>query len=193
MTFDEKIQHALSQNSQWTGSPDALWERISPQLPSKTPWWKRKPLWAGTLAAAVILLVLFTQNKLPPTNIEIKQEPPMMRSFMAVDEPLALMEAAAGEVINISVKLRTIMEKDAPSPHIHLFTIGPDGDQETILKTELDNFENFKWLGEEGAQISVSVQAPTQPGLYYLSVEGVVERNGESFVLTGESSFLVRE
>ena len=191
MTFEEKIYHALNQNSQWTGSPDTMWEEISAELPKKTPWWKQNQLWIGTMAAAVLLLVLFSQIGEPPPPVETEQEPVLMRSFMV--EPERIMEAASDEVINMTVELTPVLKDGTSSPFVHLYKIGPDGNGETVSKTALENWESLEWTGRETAEITVPVQAPAEPGLYYISIEGVVQRNGESLVLTGERSFVVHE
>ena len=88
MNLDERIREALRANSQWPGSPDELWQRISSQLQPK-PKRSRQPLWLGTAAAAVLVLVFVFQavwNPQPPPLPEAEEAVPM-RMLTAVLPP----------------------------------------------------------------------------------------------------------
>ena len=71
MNLDERIREALRANSQWPGSPDELWQRISSQLQPK-PKRSRQPLWLGTAAAAVLGLVFVFQAVWNPQQMCIR-------------------------------------------------------------------------------------------------------------------------
>lgn len=56
--MDLKIEQSLRKNSSWSGSSEAMWDRIIVELPPRKTWWGRQRTWMATVAAAMILLAV---------------------------------------------------------------------------------------------------------------------------------------
>lgn len=127
--FDLEIEQSLKENSNWSGSPAALWEQIAVKLPPKRPWWDRHRTWMMTAAAAMIGLAVLLPNLpwqsrgphpspiLPRTapRVETMDRPETMSLFMApIEQPgeeqvLDIPEVRAGKTHEIRVELAPVM------------------------------------------------------------------------------------
>ncbi|MFY9359973.1 MAG: hypothetical protein WBM05_04625 [Limnochordia bacterium] len=184
MNLDERIREALRANSQWPGSPDELWQRISSQLQPK-PKRSRQPLWLGTAAAAVLVLVFVFQavwNPQPPPLPEAEEAVPM-RMLTAVLPPSGPQLVQPGEVVELTLDAH-LSSQGAPAPP--RLEIWQEGDAEEVLVME---------RGLSGGELVetrlLTVQAPEEPGSYRLVVRGTVEEQGQLLEIYGEKSIVV--
>ena len=170
-TFDERIEDALLENSEWSGSPDMLWGKISSQIkaePQRASF-RRRPLWFGVGAAATIFLAFMLHTMLSspalPPSVPEAAELARMQNFSAV---MLLPEPEVydpGEQVELTLTFYPVSAGDQDLG-LHL-VIWKEIEAEQIVADEL-------FLPDERVQgqDSILVQSPMEPGLYRLVVEG---------------------
>lgn len=184
MIPDERISEALRTNSQWQGSPDALWAKVSEQL-RREPRRSRQPLWLGTAAAAVLILALFAQSlwKPQPPPLPDVEEPVPLRMF-SVPVPLPEPQIVQG---GAELKLVLTMEPGAAGEEEGpILEIWPEkeGASPAILE-----------LTARGAQLLqdgyLMVRAPEEPGSYLMVVRGTVRDRDQLYNIYAEERITV--
>lgn len=187
-TIDGKIEQTLRDHSEWSGSADALWGRISNQLqpePAKSRW-RRKPVWIGTAAAATVFLAFLLQamyNPLPPDVPEVTDLARMKTFSMSmVAEPEAY---PGGEDVELTLHTSPAIASE-PEVAIRLF-VWKQIDLEEILAGEmLINEEEIR------GRDSLWVQSPSEAGLYRLVVEGTFTDDGERIFVFAERTIFIK-
>lgn len=186
-TFEEKIEQTLQENSEWSGSADALWGKISSQLQPETAKrpWKRKPFLFGAAATVVLAFMLhtmFTPVPLPPSTLEPTEMLRMQTfSIAMLPEPEVY---HPGEQVKLAFGAYPPSEW-AENQELRL-AIWKEVKEEQILAGERMVHEE-EILG----QSSLSVQIPVEPGLYRLVLEGTFIHEGQTTAVLAEKTILV--
>lgn len=184
MTFDERIKKTLTDHSQWNGSSDTLWDKISVQLQEK-PQRIRQPLWLGSAVAALLVLAFALQNiwlpATPPPPLE--EAPPELRMFSAALPTPEFRVVQAGANLELPLTVWPAQEGEKEEhPRLEVWL---QGDPSTlVLEMEL---EQETLLGTE----SVTVRAPEEPGTYLLVVTGTVLEDAQIKRITAEETIIV--
>lgn len=186
-TFDQKIEQTLQENSEWSGSADALWGKISSQLQPETTKrpWKRKPFLFGAAATVVLAFMLhtmFTPVPLPPSTLEPTEMLRMQTFGIAMlPEPEVY---HPGEQVELAFGAHPPSEW-AENQELRL-AIWKEVKEEQILAGERMVHEE-EILG----QSFLSVQSPVEPGLYRLVLEGTFMHEGQTTAVFAEKTILV--
>ena len=188
-TLDDKIEQALQENSEWCGSADALWGKISSQLQpesTKLPW-KRRPLWFSVAAAATVLLAfmlhtMFTPAPLHPTIPEPTEMPRMQTfSIAMLPEPEVYHPGA-----QVELAFDTYLAHEWDHDQVPHLIIWKEVGMEQILTNELPVREE-QIIGQH----SLSVESPDEPGLYRFVLEGTFLYEGQRTAVFAEKTILV--
>jgi hypothetical protein len=188
-TFEEKIEEALRENSEWSGSADALWGKISSQIKSRPlrDSFRRRSLWAGAAAAATFFLAFMLHTMLgpPPLPPEVPEgmELARMQTFSAI--MLAEPEVYyPGDQVELT--LSTYPSSDWDEGHDLRLIIWKTMEAEQILAGEVSLLDE-QMKGQE----SVWVQSPMEPGLYRFVVEGTFVDGDQRLSVFAEKTILV--
>ncbi len=191
MSFERKIQKALAEHSKWQGSADRLWAKIAPEIEKKTPWWRKGRIWAGTLAAAV-LVVFFLRPffNQPPPDFAAPIPEMRMRS-LSVEQGALITEP--GALIGISVKATPTPLEAGQGPPLSLFIrrITEDGRRLPLQGKRLFVNLSEKDLSREGPALTILAEAPLASGRYELKIEGTVLSEGKLYEIRGEREIQV--
>lgn len=187
MTFDEQIKEALDKNSEWKGSPDVLWAKISPKLKKKKAWWQGQTLWLGTAVAATLFLAIMIQTQLaplppePPEPAAFRMQP--MAKFMVLEEPL---QAQPGETLELSLDVYAVDETEPViTPLLRIWRQAPD--QEDVLDSEI-------MVKPQDFLLShlMTIQVPNKAGSYRLEIEGSFWNAGQLYAIYAEQKIIVQ-
>lgn len=186
-TFDETIEQTLRQNSEWSGSADELWSKVSSQMqaePEKRIW-TRKPFLFGAATAATVFLAFMLHTMItsvPPDVPQVEEIAPFQTfRIMMLEEPEIYLPGEPVELVLSSYP----MTETEPSQSPRLF-IWRQGDEEEMLAGEV-------LLDEEkiSGQSSLVITSPVDPGLYRLVVEGSFTAGEQRFTVFAEKTILV--
>ena len=185
MTFDQQIKKTLEKNSEWPGSSDQLWERISTQLEQKKRPWHKQPFWLGTAVAAILLLALMVQSIRSPLPPETPTPEMLsrMQSFSTIMLSVEPRSVNVGEQLELPLDI--YLTEESEPEHAQLL-IWKTSDTEDLLVSELllDGSELF-------VQGSLDVDAPTEPGTYRLVVQGLTHQEGQAYAIYAEETIRV--
>ncbi|HBG00296.1 MAG TPA: hypothetical protein DDW87_01805 [Firmicutes bacterium] len=187
-TFEEKIEQTLREKSQWPGSSDDLWQRVSSQLKPEKPRWIQRRVWFGVAAAATVFLVFMVHTMLTPLPPEITDpeltERPRIQSFSMPMPSEKVRTVLPGEKVQIALDRYPASEWD--QEQLPRLTIWKDVDSEQILQAE-------RLLREDEilGQSFLVVRSPTEPGVYRFVVEGTFTLVGEHTVVFAEETIRV--
>jgi hypothetical protein len=183
-TFEEKIQETLLENSEWSGSSDALWSKISGQLQSEKikVHKKQRNVWFGAAVAATVFLAfmlrtMFVSTPLPPPAPEA---PDVLRM-----QTFSVAKLPEPEVFSPGQEVELAFDTYLPSEwsleqSVYLAIWKNTGEEETLTEERL--IQEGEILGTS----SLPVQAPTEPGLYRLLLEGTFVYEGRPQAVFGE-------
>jgi len=186
--LDDRIEQTLREHSQWTGSAEDLWSRISSQLqrePAKKPW-RPKPVWLGA-AAATLFLAFMLQTMFNPSAPDVPEltDRPRMQTFsisMVAEEPEVYL---GGEDIELALQNYSADTLDPElAPRLLVWKLD---DLEEILIDEL-LIEEEKIRGKH----SLWVRSPSEAGLYRLVVEGSFTHDGQRSHVFAEKTILIK-
>lgn len=182
MNLDEQIRKTLRENSQWPGSPDALWEKVSTEL--QKPKRARVPVWLGSAAAAIVALAFLLHtvwNPVPPPVPEVG-EPIQMKAFLAVPDSLDPKTVQVGEEFELLVDVSPAASMEQISPLLQIWKQNEEGD---LLA------DKRGLRGEELRSGMLMVEAPGEPGSYRLVVRGTFEDHGQWYSASAEQILVV--
>lgn len=189
--MENKIKDALIENTQWSGSPEKMWETIVTELKPSTPWWKQKKSWLPPVAAAIIILA-FLFNSYAPNQPELYLVPDpapqnsMIFRTLLIEEQLAEVvllppvSVSPQDSITLNVELLPMVEEliiSAKPPTIQLLNIG--GEFGIISETKVESWANQPLIPEQSLIAQVPMKAPAEPGEYLLEMEIEALHNGE--------------
>lgn len=185
MTFDEQVKNTLEEHSQWPGSADELWGKISSQLDNEKRAWQKRPFWLGTAVAALLFVALFAQTVLSPLPSETPevQDLSKMQTFSAVMFVEELQSVQAKEEIEIDLDIFLAVEEQSEYATLVIWRLG-ENDQNVMAEHVLDATELL-------TQRKLIIEAPEESGTYRLVVEGVAREEEQIYQIYGEKTILV--
>lgn len=185
MTFDEQIKKTLKENSQWPGSSEQLWDKVSSQLEPRKRLWLRPPFWFGTAVAAMLLVAVLVKtvfSPLPPTLPEV-EEMPRMQTFSAVMLPVEPISVQAEAELGLALDIYLVAEEEPEYAQLLVWQID---ELEETLHTKIDLEADY--LLEQG---SLTVEVPRNAGTYRLVVQGVVQDQNQLYGIYAEQIIIV--
>ncbi|MDI9423021.1 MAG: hypothetical protein QM451_12450 [Bacillota bacterium] len=186
--FDEQITETLRAKSEWPGSADALWGRISSDLDQPRSKWRRKRLWVGMATAATIFLAFMIHTMLTPLPPD-PPDPQFSRlaspeAFSLFMVPEEIQTVLPGEEVQIALGSYFTPEGD-DDRDLRLVIWRSLHSEEVLVEERL--LEEDEILG----QSVLWVVSPTEPGLYRFVVEGTLLTEGERMTLAAEQTIRV--
>lgn len=174
--FEQRIEQVLNENSEWPGSADEMWIEISSQLQpeAKKRLWTSRPAWLGAAATATVLLAIMlhtVSTPVPPETPDTAEISPMRTyNFSMLAEPQV---HHPGDQVEIALNSFPAAEPEKDFG-LRLIVWQDSGTEQIIVSETVLDDEAL--LGRP----SLTVSAPTEPGIYRFVVEGTI-RDGSGF------------
>ena len=196
---DEEIAAALEQNTRWQGVPGQMWSQIEARV-QPVPWYKLRRSWMPAFAAVMVLvIILVTQNNLPPQQLqptdlgtdktEMMQSESTIQHFRtmsAFDQPLfdqytysqVAVEVGFEDVVAAGADLKLDLDLTAAqgvaftmeTPIIRLVHTDKDGLVTIVTELSIDSWNQQTLIHGKPLSGTIELTAPDQPGSYLVEV-----------------------